>query len=473
MRYFLIFFVIVVVFSAQSSLAVEISTRDFARGYYLEVDKESAVYSLQLPEDVYRTVKSADLFDVRVFNSAGEVVPHELRIVTADPEALRDKADIPFFPLFKTNTVSDQSEFSLKISRDSGGAIVNILADSEINTMNQEINGYLLDLSNVQQAASELEFFWKQEIDSSVFTVSIQQSNDLVRWRTFVNRATLADLQFGGQQVERRIVHLPRKPDKYLKLSWQESSLPLRLTGVTSISRPIEARREYRWVSLYNGTHKAADDKLMVDFETSYQLPTSSVQIRFPETNSIARLSIQSRHNSDKGWKNRCEQVFHNLSFEGEIIRNEPCNFRPTADTQWRVVVKEDGAGLGSGKKMVTLQLGWQPSELLFIGRGTPPYLLAFGSGKLAQLDRTSHDGMLIKAINVESSAKVVGQAAVGEKITLGGDLALQAPAEPTPWKKWLLWTVLILGVGLLAFMARSLTKEMKKDEEKRVSEER
>jgi hypothetical protein len=339
--------------------------------------------------------------------------------------------------------------------------------------MNQEINGYLLDLSNVQQAASELEFFWKQKIDSSVFTVSIQQSNDLVRWRTFVNRATLADLQFGGQQVERRIVHLPRKPDKYLKLTWQESSLPLRLTGVTSISRPIEARREYRWVSLYNGTHKAADDKLMVDFETSYQLPTSSVQIRFPETNSIARLSIQSRHNSEKRWKNRCEQVFHNLSFEGEIIRNEPCNFRPTADTQWRVVVKHDGAGLGSGKKMVTLQLGWQPSELLFIGRGTPPYLLAFGSGKLAQLDRTSHDGMLIKAINVESSAKVVGQAAVGKKITLGGDLALQAPAEPTPWKKWLLWTVLILGVGLLAFMARSLTKEMKKDEEKRVSEER
>jgi hypothetical protein len=36
-----------------------------------------------------------------------------------------------------------------------------------------------------------------------------------------------------------------------------------------------------------------------------------------------------------------------------------------------------------------------------------------------------------------------------------------------------LLWAVLLLGIGLLAFMVRNLTKEMKAAEEKRVSEER
>lgn len=124
---------------------------------------------------------------------------------------------------------------------------------------------------------------------------------------------------------------------------------------------------------------------------------------------------------------------------------------------------------MGAGNKVLTIQLGWQPSELFFIGRGTAPYLLAFGSGKLAQLETNPHDGMLLQTINIESSAQVIGPAKVGKRLTLGGQLALQIPAKPTPWKKWLLWTVLVLGVGLLAFMARSLTKEMKKAEKKGV----
>lgn len=80
---------------------------------------------------------------------------------------------------------------------------------------------------------------------------------------------------------------------------------------------------------------------------------------------------------------------------------------------------------------------------------------------------------MLLQAINMESSTQVIGLAKLGKRIILGGDAALESPAQPPPWKKWLLWAVLVLGVGLLAFMARSLTKELKTAEEKQVSEER
>ena len=100
---------------------------------------------------------------------------------------------------------------------------------------------------------TELEFYWHKDIDSSVFTVSIEQSNDLERWTPLVHRATLADLQFGGQQVERRIVDLPRQPLKYLKLTWQDSHWPLRLTAVTGFSQAKDEQTRYRWVSLYNG----------------------------------------------------------------------------------------------------------------------------------------------------------------------------------------------------------------------------
>lgn len=471
MRYLLV--VLILIFSTGQLMAGNVTTRDFAEGYYLEVDKKGAVYSLELPEDVYHTVQSADLRDVRVFNGAGEVVPHEFRTVKTDPTTLREKGTIPFFPLFQASVSNELAGFSLQVSRDTAGSIVNIKSDPAADKTERDITGYLLDLSGLKQAASELEFYWQKDIDSSVFTVKIEQSSDLVRWTPLVYSATLADLTFGGQQVERRTINLPRQPLKYLKLTWQESRWPLRLTEINSSSRIIESRKKHRWVSLYNGAVREKNDQLMIDFQTNYRLPTSSVQIRFPETNSIARLSVQSRTAVDTGWTTRCDKVFHDLSFEGTTIRNEPCEFRMTADPLWRVLVKQDGAGLRSDNRVVTLQLGWQPSELLFIGRGAPPYLLAFGSGKIAQEDKDSGTGMLVMAIQLESQTPVISPAKLGKRVSLGGELALQSPAKPPPWKKWLLWAVLVLGVGLLAFMARSLTKEIKKAEEKKVSEEK
>jgi hypothetical protein len=472
MRYLLI--VLIWIFSAGQLQAAEITSLDFAVGYYLEVDAKGAVYSLELPEEVYRTVKSADLSDVRVFNGAGEIVPHDLRIVKADETILHDRGTIPFFPLFQESASSDPAEFSLQVSRNTAGAIVNIQSDSAADADDRKITGYLLDLSSLKEAASELKFYWQKDIDSSVFTVNIEQSSDLVHWMPLVQKATLADLQFGGQQVERRTVNLPQQPLQYLKLTWQEPRWPLRLTKIDSFTRSVETHGNQQWISLSNGIIQKKNDRLTVEYKTDYRFPAGSVQIRFPETNSIAGLSVQSRPDGDTEWRTQCEQVFHDLSFQDTVIQNEPCEFPPTADPLWRVVVKQDGAGLRSGNRNLILQLGWQPSELLFIGRGNPPYLLAFGSGKLAREENIPGDGMIIlQTVQMKSPTGVVSPAKLGKRVSLGGDLALQSPVKPPPWKKLSLWAVLLLGIGLLAFMVRNLTKEMKAAEEKRVSEER
>ncbi len=471
MRYLLA--ALIIIFSIGQSMASDISANDFAAGYYLEIDNKGAVYSLELPEDVYHTVKSADLRDVRVFNSSGEVVPHEFRTIQTGLTTLRDKESIHFFPLFQAGTPSDPAGFSLQVSRNTAGAIVNINSNPTTDKVDQKITGYLLDLSGLKQTASELEFHWQKDIDSSVFTVNIEQSNDLVNWTPLVRKATLADLQFGGQLVERRTIDLPRNPLKYLKMTWQESRWPLKLTEIASFSHIEDVRRKHRWVSLANGIVREKNGQFAIDFTSSFRFPTSSVQIRFSEINSIAGLSIQSRPTLDTAWSIRCEQDFYDLSVKGETIHNEPCEFPSTADPLWRVMIQKDGAGLRSGNRAVTLQLGWQPSELLFIGRGTPPYLLAFGSGKLAEEDQDFAAGMLLKAIQTESPTPVIGLAKIGKRVSLGGDLALRSPVKPTPWKKWLLWAVLVLGVGLLALMTRSLTKEMKMAEEKKVPDEK
>jgi len=454
------------------SMAQDVVPADFAAGYYLEIDRKSAVYSLVVPEEVYHTVRSADLSDVRVFNGAGQVVPHEFRTVKTDPAALSEKRTVPFFPLYQEGGSSDQAGISLQVSRDSGGAIVNIKTDSAADLPQRKLTGYLLDLSDLKKPAAELEFTWLTDEDSSVYTVNIQESSDLVQWSPLVFKATLANLQFGGQQVVRKKVSLPRQTRAYLKLTWQESSLPLRLTEALSYSRVLEKPRAHEWVSLDNGTVQEINDRLTVDFTTGYRLPASAVQLGFTETNSLARLSVQSRRDSKAGWRTQCEQVFYQLLFSGVTLQNEPCHFPPTGDPLWRVEVKQDGAGLHTDTRQLSLQLGWQPDELVFVGRGGEPYLLAFGSGKLAQQDKNQTGMMILQTMQRDLPNQMVGPARIGKKIPLGGEAALLDPAKPLPWKKWLLWAVLVLGVGLLAVMARSLAKEIKTAEEKQVSED-
>jgi hypothetical protein len=456
--------ILLLLLTSSGLCAADLTTSDFAAGYYLEVENGGPMYILQLSEDIYRTVRRPDLGDIRVFNGAGEAVPHSLRAVDADPQTVGRKDAVPFFPYDQSSLPVNRSDLSLHVTRNSSGTIVDIVPPSP-DSATPGISGYLLDLSEAQPVNHELEFFWRDNRESSMYTVSIEQSNDLVRWTSLVGRATLADLQYAGQRIERRTVQLPYKPMRYLRLTWQENGPPLELTAVTGYSRIIAARQERQWLELYNGKLQAAGETVAIDFHTDYHLPASAAQLRFPETNSIARVALQSRANDKAGWITRCEQVFYSLTLDGTGLQNEPCTFPPTADPIWRLAVREDGAGLRSGNRVPTLQIGWFPSELVFLGRGAPPYLLAFGSGRLEQRAKNNDSDMIFQALRTESGSRITSRAVLGKRIALGGESVLQPPAPARPWKKWLLWTVLILGVGLLAVLARNLMGEMNKED--------
>jgi len=69
---------------------------DFAQGFDLEFRPTGAVHSLLLPEKIYTTVVHPDLADLRVFNGAGNAVPHLLRIEQQEPPQIVRQDDVPF-----------------------------------------------------------------------------------------------------------------------------------------------------------------------------------------------------------------------------------------------------------------------------------------------------------------------------------------------------------------------------------------
>lgn len=441
-------------------MAYEIQSRDFAYGYMIMAEEGGAVYSLALPEQVYRVVRRADLGDIRVYNGAGERVPHALKTIKTPDETSRDSWELPLFPLHERSAEGEEG-ISLSVKKAADGTLIAIDTGRERERAELPRSGYLLDLGEKASRISTLEIYWQTAQDHSQMTLDVLHSFDLQRWQNRGSRVTLVDLEYGGNRVEQRRIELARQPGRYLKLVWPKGRDVPVIDRVAALSRPVASKVQRQYLSLHSGKKTRVDQRLVLDFSSNYRVPVSSVNLQFSQINSIVSGAIQSRGDDKDHWRQRCQGVFYNLDFGGEQLQGEPCTFPPTSDSQWRLVVLDDGAGLGETSSSLTLSLGWQSDELLFLARGRGPFLLAYGSGKLETAEANGHSEMVLTTLGQQGD-NLVRPAWLGKEIELGGQEALKAPEPPTPWKTWLLWGVLVAGVVGMAAMAMRLVREMR-----------
>src|SRR5882757_1987999 len=90
---FIVFFIF-----AKLACAAEKPT-DYAYGLRIEASGSEALYDVTLPQAVYQGVTRRDLGDVRVFNGAGEVVPHAWRPRRTERADAGASAQLTLFPL--------------------------------------------------------------------------------------------------------------------------------------------------------------------------------------------------------------------------------------------------------------------------------------------------------------------------------------------------------------------------------------
>ncbi|MCP3892533.1 MAG: DUF3999 domain-containing protein [Desulfobulbaceae bacterium] len=453
--------------------AAEITPDDFARGFYLEVVKKGAVYSLELPEDVYLTVQDAFFKDVAVFNGAGEQIVHGIEPIEPESGKLREQQPIPFFPLTRGTAEGSSLDLAMHVDKTQQGTIIKVETGPLTTPFEEhgQVGAYLLDLSSIELKINHLEFLWgeKEGDSSSIYTVNIEESSDLQTWTPLVTNATLADLVYGDQRVERRIVKLKRQPKQYLKVSWKEGDTPLLLTGVNSYSRLIKSAENINWVALKSAIVEQDEQGPVLQFQSDYSIQVNSVQLALASTNSLVPLVVQSRKKQNDVWIQRCEQLFFKLSVDQVVLENEPCFLKPNVDRFWQVTAKDHLGERFIEQKNLSLMLGRSPVELSFLAQGEPPYLLAYGSGKVSQLDGILTANSISELSAENSLSRIRGTVLPGERVKLGGESALKFPPGKKPWRQWLLWSVLLAGVGFLAYMVKKLVSEMQRESENKV----
>lgn len=451
--------------------AAALQPDDFAYGMPISLPENGAVYRLSIPREVYGTVARNDLNDIRVFNSSNAVVPHALRLPKNKNGIAEVVHALPFFPLYTDNTGGGKDGLSVRIEQGKDGAIVNVEEGYTGAGKDRKLSGYIIDASRQAGQVDELDIAWQDNEENFVITVSVESSHDLTHWSTPVPRATLARMRFSGHEIFRKRIRLPAGSSRYLRLSWPAGAEGIVLKQILGVQWGSEPEREPVWTA-FKGKPAPDGAKTGIaayEYDSAARFHVDRVRLRFAEKNTLLNARLLSRPDPESEWRFRRSGIFYDLRFDEVSLVQDTVFIGPATDRYWRVEM--DGAAspdpANDPGNIPVLELGWQPHELLFVARGEGPFMLAYGSARLEETDLNQNRAGLLYQVMGANEDALLKKATLLPKITLGGPDRLTPEPPPLPWRKWLLWGVLVMGVGIIARMALSLGKGINKEEKK------
>ena len=122
------------------------------------------------------------------------------------------------------------------------------------------------------------------------------------------------------------------------------------------------------------------------------------------------------------------------------------------------------GANTGLGRAIAEapdLMLGYRPDSVVFLAEGAGPYTLAAGSVSARHADYPVDAALTSLRASLGRDWQPP-PAALGQAKASGGEAVLKAAAPPVPWRRWVLWAILVGGAALIAGLAISLLRGAK-----------
>ena len=432
---------------AVSAQGKELSLDDFAEGQTLITESAHPLYQLTLPEQVYRRVAHADLRDLRVFNAEGQAVPHLIKAPVAQHNIEEQKIALPLFPL-DVDAAAPATDWSLKIEVD--GSLVSYNktgAAPETSTPTE----WIIDLSKVEKPLSALSFQFTANSASFTQKLHLAESQDLNHWHKLTN-ATLAHMQFANQQLTKDSVTLTQhSAGKYLRITARDPVSGFRIEQVSGTTRTEQQTATEQSFEL-SATSSTQADQLEYDLGGAFRI--TGLKLQLPVSNSLFNVSLYSRSSPKLDWQLRQQGTAYRLGLNGEQITDKGFTLNHH-DRYWQA--RFDASATVQGQTP-TLRVTWQPDELTFVAQGSAPFTLAYGNHQQTQPKPAVH--ALLNQLNADQKNTLIGPAQPGPTRTLQGSKALEVKTE-IPWTRWLLWSLLGLGVVLAGRMAWKLKGEM------------
>jgi hypothetical protein len=448
------------------ALAAAEQPQDFAYGIPLAVDGREALYQVEVPRAVYEGVVRADLGDVRVFNAAGEVVPHALRPRVTTGKAAPQPVKVALFPI-RTDAPAGIDGLDLRVEKSGDRTVVNLRTRDGKPAGGTKLVGYVADASGVDGPVRAIVLELPAGADNVMSRVTVEASDDLRQWTPLASGANVLRLAAGGERLEQLRIEFAARKAKYLRLTWSERGPALELAGLTVEPGEtiVDAPREWK-----EAPGVAVKDKPgEFEFDLGGQFPVDRLRMVLPQPNTVAAIEMLARARPADPWRSVTRTTVYRLNREGEEVKSPDIAIGGTGDRYWLVKIDQRGGGIGGGQPL--LAAGWVPHRLVFAARGTAPFQLAYGSREakpaaygIATLVPGYKDEATLDLKPAQVAAKPeavgIGAAQPAAPRALGGEGATR---ERIDWKRWLLWGSLVLGVVVLGLMALRLGRQMSK----------
>ena len=422
------------------------SASDYAVQVPLSLSGEGPWYRLELPMAVHLAARHADLRDLRVFNGAGEAQAYALSLGSARQSETQQDSAVKWFPL-RGPLHAEQSP-SVRVQRSTSGTLVEVLADDGARADDEVLRGWLLDSSAIEAPLHKLILDWPAGHEGFQ-RFSIEASDDLQHWRAWGD-GQIARLSFADERIDQREVRLPGQSARYLRLLWSSPRqapqlLSARLLSASSarLAAPLSWSADLSPSSAKAGEYR---------WDLPLALPVQRLRVELAQANTLAPVSVTGRREGQVQWQPLARGLLYRLPQDGQEVLQDELELHGAPVQQLRVQVDERGGGLGSA--VPSIRVGIRATQVVFLARGTPPYVLAVGNatGSAASLPLSTlipgYDDQRLATLGVATAAQAPLLEAAGAEQTPGWD-----------WQRLGLWAVLLAGVGLLALMSWSLLR--------------
>jgi hypothetical protein len=428
------------------ALAAAQTLQDFARGIEIRTEAGSSIYRAPLPDDVYATVSRPDLGDVRVFNAAGEPVPHALR-EAPPPDALVEAfVTVPSFPI--SRTAAEGTDLAA-VKIDERGTVLEV---RRAPAPGETVSAYLVDVTALTAPMVALSITVEDASGSGFLArVEVRSSNDLNRWQTIVPAAAVARMRQGDYVLTQNEVALPPTRAKYFRITWPKELSAMTLASVQVRPQSATPPPEIHWTTVAGRLTSSANDAARYDAPGRF--PIEQIDLEFADPTDAETVTFQSRPDDSSDWLVRYSGLFYSLSEGGDTIRNTPARVGRITDREW--LLEPVGRATWRPDRLPRLKLGWRPHELLFLARGAGPYTLAYGSARVDAEDAPVD--ALLATLGGANPAEGAGTATLGMPRDLAGEEALN---PPPPLRRLTLWAVLIVAVLALGALALGVLRD-------------
>jgi len=432
---------------------------DFAWQWPLQLSEPDAgLYEVILTDEVYRAAYWDDLRDVHVLDADGRVV-ESARYPAPEGAASTETIDLTWFPL-PAQTRAD-ADLALAVQRDASGRVISI-RETGASTTSTADPAWLVDLDQHAGRVRSLSVEWSDPDAQFDLGYRVETSTDLRNWRVLESEVRLVQLHHEQRILRENSFHLGETQARYLRV------MPLQSRGAPALKalrgEVVHYAQSDDWQWLNLSVQAQGEDGF--EYHAPGFFPVQRLDVELPANSSV----IWRVSNSDPGsagrnvwsWRVQVERwETRNIQMAGQPQRSPPLELRlgGYGKRHWRL---QPATGALPPAAPV-LRLGWRPDRVVFLAQGRAPYQLVAGN---ARAEEDIAHGVGVSALRGNAITNGTpwqpSEARLGARQVRAGESAYQPPPElPTPrdWKTWILWAVLIVGSGIVAWFALSVLR--------------